>query len=106
MKSTPPSAPAINSAGSSAARWCCSSPSPKNRRTLTRKPASPKPSVTSSPRSLSEKDALKQVARERGIGKSEAYREFQREPQAKRSGELSPTAHLAPPSLAEAVHIN
>ncbi len=28
---------------------------------------------------LSEKDALKQVARERGIGKSEAYREFQRE---------------------------
>ena len=28
--------------------------------------------------SLSEKDALKRVARERGIGKSEAYREFQR----------------------------
>ncbi len=28
---------------------------------------------------VSEKDALKQVARERGIGKSEAYREFQRE---------------------------
>jgi 16S rRNA (cytidine1402-2'-O)-methyltransferase len=28
---------------------------------------------------LSEKDALKRVARERGIGKSEAYREFQRE---------------------------
>ena len=27
---------------------------------------------------LSEKDALKQVARTRGIGKSEAYREFQR----------------------------
>ena len=27
---------------------------------------------------LSEKDALKQVARERGIGKSEVYREFQR----------------------------
>jgi 16S rRNA (cytidine1402-2'-O)-methyltransferase len=29
--------------------------------------------------SLSEKDALKRVARERGIGKSEAYRELQRE---------------------------
>ena len=29
--------------------------------------------------SLDEKDALKQVARARGIGKSEAYREFQRE---------------------------
>jgi len=29
--------------------------------------------------SLSEKDALKRVARDRGIGKSEAYREFQRE---------------------------
>ena len=28
---------------------------------------------------LSEKDALKRVARDRGIGKSEAYREFQRE---------------------------
>jgi 16S rRNA (cytidine1402-2'-O)-methyltransferase len=28
---------------------------------------------------LTEKDALKRVARERGIGKSEAYREFQRE---------------------------
>ena len=28
--------------------------------------------------SLTEKDALKRVARERGIGKSEAYREFQR----------------------------
>ncbi len=28
---------------------------------------------------FSEKDALKQVARERGIGKSEAYREFQRD---------------------------
>jgi 16S rRNA (cytidine1402-2'-O)-methyltransferase len=27
----------------------------------------------------SEKDALKQVARERGLGKSEVYREFQRE---------------------------
>ena len=30
--------------------------------------------------SLTEKDALKQVARTRGIGKSEAYREFQRSP--------------------------
>jgi 16S rRNA (cytidine1402-2'-O)-methyltransferase len=30
--------------------------------------------------SLSEKDALKRVARERGIGKSDAYREFQRTP--------------------------
>jgi 16S rRNA (cytidine1402-2'-O)-methyltransferase len=29
--------------------------------------------------SLTEKDALKRVARERGIGKSEAYRELQRE---------------------------
>jgi 16S rRNA (cytidine1402-2'-O)-methyltransferase len=29
--------------------------------------------------SLTEMDALKRVARERGIGKSEAYREFQRE---------------------------
>jgi 16S rRNA (cytidine1402-2'-O)-methyltransferase len=29
--------------------------------------------------SLSEKDALKRVARDRGIGKSEAYREFQRD---------------------------
>ncbi|MEG9436927.1 16S rRNA (cytidine(1402)-2'-O)-methyltransferase [Edaphobacter sp. HDX4] len=29
--------------------------------------------------SLSEKDALKRIARERGIGKSEAYRELQRE---------------------------
>ena len=28
---------------------------------------------------LSEMDALKRVARERGIGKSEAYRELQRE---------------------------
>ncbi len=28
---------------------------------------------------LAEKDALKQVARARGMGKSEAYREFQRE---------------------------
>jgi len=28
---------------------------------------------------LSEMDALKRVARERGIGKSDAYREFQRE---------------------------
>ncbi len=27
---------------------------------------------------LDEKDALKQVAKERGIGKSEAYREWQR----------------------------
>ncbi|WP_346265645.1 hypothetical protein [Granulicella sp. 5B5] len=27
---------------------------------------------------LSEKDALKQVAKQRGIGKSEAYREYQR----------------------------
>jgi 16S rRNA (cytidine1402-2'-O)-methyltransferase len=30
--------------------------------------------------SLTEKDALKRVARERGIGKSDAYREFQRTP--------------------------
>ena len=29
--------------------------------------------------SLTEKDALKRVARERGIGKSDAYRELQRE---------------------------
>jgi 16S rRNA (cytidine1402-2'-O)-methyltransferase len=28
---------------------------------------------------LTEKDALKRVARDRGIGKSEAYRELQRE---------------------------
>jgi 16S rRNA (cytidine1402-2'-O)-methyltransferase len=28
--------------------------------------------------SLSEKDALKRVAKSRGLGKSEAYREFQR----------------------------
>jgi 16S rRNA (cytidine1402-2'-O)-methyltransferase len=28
---------------------------------------------------LSEKDALKRVAKERGMGKSEAYRELQRE---------------------------
>jgi 16S rRNA (cytidine1402-2'-O)-methyltransferase len=34
--------------------------------------------------SLSEKDALKRVARERGIGKSEAYRELQREQNRKR----------------------
>lgn len=34
--------------------------------------------------SLSEKDALKRVARERGIGKSEAYRELQREQSRKR----------------------
>jgi 16S rRNA (cytidine1402-2'-O)-methyltransferase len=27
---------------------------------------------------LSEKDALKQVAKSRGLGKSEAYREYQR----------------------------
>jgi 16S rRNA (cytidine1402-2'-O)-methyltransferase len=33
---------------------------------------------------LSEKDALKRVARERGIGKSEAYREFQREQNRRR----------------------
>lgn len=33
---------------------------------------------------LSEKDALKRVARERGIGKSEAYRELQREQSRKR----------------------
>ncbi len=33
---------------------------------------------------LSEKDALKRIARERGIGKSEAYREFQREQKGKR----------------------
>jgi 16S rRNA (cytidine1402-2'-O)-methyltransferase len=33
---------------------------------------------------LSEMDALKRVARERGIGKSEAYRELQREQQRKR----------------------
>jgi 16S rRNA (cytidine1402-2'-O)-methyltransferase len=30
--------------------------------------------------SLSEKEALKRVAKERGIGKSDAYREFQRTP--------------------------
>jgi 16S rRNA (cytidine1402-2'-O)-methyltransferase len=34
--------------------------------------------------SLSEKDALKRVAKSRGIGKSEAYREFQRSPSRKR----------------------
>ncbi|HMG02599.1 MAG TPA: 16S rRNA (cytidine(1402)-2'-O)-methyltransferase [Edaphobacter sp.] len=34
--------------------------------------------------SLSEKDALKRVARERGIGKSEAYREIQREQSRRR----------------------
>ncbi|RZU40547.1 16S rRNA (cytidine(1402)-2'-O)-methyltransferase [Edaphobacter modestus] len=34
--------------------------------------------------SLSEKDALKRVARDRGIGKSEAYRELQREQNRKR----------------------
>jgi 16S rRNA (cytidine1402-2'-O)-methyltransferase len=34
--------------------------------------------------SLSEKDALKRVARERGIGKSEAYRELQREQSRRR----------------------
>lgn len=34
--------------------------------------------------SLSEKDALKRVARDRGIGKSEAYRELQREQSRKR----------------------
>lgn len=34
--------------------------------------------------SLSEKDALKRVARERGIGKSEAYREMQREQSRRR----------------------
>ena len=33
---------------------------------------------------LSEKDALKRIARERGLGKSEAYREFQREQSRKR----------------------
>ena len=33
---------------------------------------------------LSEKDALKRIARERGIGKSEAYRELQREQKRKR----------------------
>jgi 16S rRNA (cytidine1402-2'-O)-methyltransferase len=33
---------------------------------------------------LSEKDALKRIARERGIGKSEAYRELQREQNRKR----------------------
>ncbi|HEX2918282.1 MAG TPA: 16S rRNA (cytidine(1402)-2'-O)-methyltransferase [Edaphobacter sp.] len=33
---------------------------------------------------LSEKDALKRIARERGIGKSEAYRELQREQSRKR----------------------
>ncbi len=34
--------------------------------------------------SLSEKDALKRVARDRGIGKSDAYRELQREQSRKR----------------------
>ncbi|WP_238398537.1 16S rRNA (cytidine(1402)-2'-O)-methyltransferase [Edaphobacter sp. 12200R-103] len=34
--------------------------------------------------SLSEKDALKRIARERGIGKSEAYRELQREQSRRR----------------------
>jgi len=34
--------------------------------------------------SLSEKDALKRVAKARGIGKSEAYREFQRSPSRRR----------------------
>jgi 16S rRNA (cytidine1402-2'-O)-methyltransferase len=34
--------------------------------------------------SLSEKDALKRVARDRGIGKSEAYRELQREQNRRR----------------------
>jgi 16S rRNA (cytidine1402-2'-O)-methyltransferase len=33
---------------------------------------------------LTEKDALKRVARDRGIGKSEAYRELQREQNHKR----------------------
>ncbi len=33
---------------------------------------------------ISEMDALKRVARERGIGKSEAYRELQREQSRKR----------------------
>ncbi len=37
-----------------------------------------------SQQNLSEKDALKQVAKQRGIGKSEAYREWQRSRQARR----------------------
>ena len=53
--------------------------------TSTRTPASPtkSPALMRS-ESLSEKDALKRVAKSRGIGKSEAYREWQRSQPRKR----------------------
>lgn len=59
------------------------SPSPQESGSSTRSIAAEVAALMQS-ESLSEKDALKRVARERGIGKSEAYRELQREQSRKR----------------------
>lgn len=59
------------------------SPSPQEAATPTRTIAAEVTALMQS-ESLSEKDALKRVARERGIGKSEAYRELQREQNRRR----------------------
>ena len=52
---------------------------PSATETNTQKSIAAEVAVLMQSESLSEKDALKRVARERGIGKSEAYRELQRE---------------------------
>jgi len=59
------------------------SPSPQETAVPTRSIAAEVAALMQS-ESLSEKDALKRIARERGIGKSEAYRELQREQSRKR----------------------
>lgn len=59
------------------------SPTPKQTAATTQSVAAEVAALMQS-ESLSEKDALKRVARERGIGKSEAYRELQREQNRKR----------------------
>ncbi|MBS1822054.1 MAG: 16S rRNA (cytidine(1402)-2'-O)-methyltransferase [Acidobacteria bacterium] len=59
------------------------SPTPKQTAPMTQSIAAEVAALMQS-ESLSEKDALKRVARERGIGKSEAYRELQREQNRKR----------------------
>jgi 16S rRNA (cytidine1402-2'-O)-methyltransferase len=59
------------------------SPSPQETAVPTRSIAAEVDALMQS-ESLSEKDALKRIARERGIGKSEAYRELQREQSRRR----------------------
>ena len=58
--------------------FCCSRPLPKQAVTHNQTVAAEVAALMQA-ENIAEKEALKRVARNRGIGKSEAYRELQRE---------------------------